>query len=71
MGGYEWGRTELALYALRVLLHALVALQALLALEALPDLLAQQVLPVPVESTASTIPNQDKATNSHSTTWLG
>ena len=45
MGGYEWGRTELALYALHVLLHALEALQVLLALEALPDLLALQVLP--------------------------
>ena len=45
MGGYEWGRTELALYALHVLLHALAALLALLALEALPVLLAlQQVL---------------------------
>ena len=45
MGGYEWGRTELALYALHVLLHALTALQALLlALEAFPVLLALQVL---------------------------
>ena len=46
MGGYEWGRTELALYALHVLLHAVEALQELLlALEALPVLLALQVLP--------------------------
>ena len=42
MGGYDWGRTELALYAL---LLALEALQALLAFEALPVLLALQVLP--------------------------
>ena len=46
VGGYEWGRTELALYALHVLLHALEALQALQAHEVLSvQLLALQVLP--------------------------